>query len=101
MSQATDLADYLDEVREDGMTVVPMMPADLVLAAQALRSYEADQRDAVLDEAAKVCEDMQIAKDATVPDGKWRTLGDTEIDGREFAVAIRALKRQSAPEGKE
>jgi len=57
-------------------------------------------RAAIIEECAKVCEDMQIAKDATVPDGKWRTLGDTEIDGRQFAAAIRGLDGSNQMEGK-
>ena len=37
---------------------------------------------------ARVCEDMQRKKDDLF-DGKWKTSGTTEIDGSNFAAAIR------------
>ena len=40
---------------------------------------------------AKVCEDMQRKKDDLF-DGKWKTSGTTEIDGSNFAAAIRKVE---------
>ena len=62
-----------------------------VVDADFSRELERELAEAVAKErerCAKVCEDMQRKKDDLF-DGKWKTLGTTEIDGSNFAAAIR------------
>jgi len=58
-------------------------------------SRDEEPVERVREMCAKVCEDMQSAKDALVPDGAWTTLGTTEISGRQFAAAIMSLDLSS------
>lgn len=57
---------------------------------------EHECRDKALEEAAKVCEQMQNEKDALFDErlggNGWKTLGSTEISGHSFAFNIRAIK---------
>lgn len=57
---------------------------ELVAARAELAEAVTKERE----RCARVCEDMQRKKDDLF-DGKWKTSGTTEIDGSNFAAAIR------------
>ena len=58
---------------------------------EALKRFKALVSAAERERCAKVCEDMQRKKNDLF-DGKWKTSGTTEIDGSNFAAAIRKGK---------
>lgn len=56
--------------------------------AESAESALATARRDALEEAAKVCREMQDRKNAKVVDGSWKSLGTNEIGGHTFAAAI-------------
>jgi len=58
------------------------------VSQEALERFKALVSAAERERCAKVCEDMQRKKDDLF-DGKWKTSGTTEINGSNFAAAIR------------